>query len=132
MAHLDEMRHGTLKEAIEAADALLPGAAAPEGDVDFRWRAIIRVGRFIQDEPHEVLQFVLRWGGHEDEDLRAAIATCLLEHLLEHHFNQTVSALADEIAQNPAFRSMCRLCWEFGDLEVPERRLKWRGLLAQR
>jgi hypothetical protein len=29
---------------------------------------------------------VLKWGSHEDEDVRAAIATCLLEHLLEYHF----------------------------------------------
>ena len=72
----------TVQEAIRAADAVLPGRAAPEGAEDPRWQAIIAVGRFLESEPDAVWQFIQRWGVHADDDLRMAIATCLLEHLL--------------------------------------------------
>lgn len=39
----------TVQEAIAAADAILPGEAAPEGARDPRWQAIIVVGEFIED-----------------------------------------------------------------------------------
>ncbi len=74
-------------EAIESAEATLPGVAAPDGQPDARWQAIIEVAGFIEDEPELVWLFVERWGQHSDKDLRAAIVTCLLEHLLEAHFD---------------------------------------------
>ena len=71
----------TVQEAIEQAEALLPDSVAPEGETDPRWQAIIDVGDFIESDPELVWAFALRWGSSEDDDLRAAIATCLLEHL---------------------------------------------------
>ena len=119
----------TAREAIVAADAILPGSAAPDGQPDFRWRAIIRVGEFVESNPDEVCDFVLRWGSHEDEDLRNAIATCLLEHLLEHHFDRVVPRIEERIRKDAVFRSMCRTCWPFGDAEGASRRLTWRMLV---
>jgi hypothetical protein len=74
-----------VRDAIREADALLPGEPVDDGR-DPRWQAIIRVGEFVQSDPEPVWQFVRRWAGHPQEDLRDAIATCLLEHLLEYHF----------------------------------------------
>jgi hypothetical protein len=65
----------TVQEAIAAAEKLLPGDAAPDGEIDPRWRAIIVVGEFIEDDPEAVWSFILRWGSSPDEDLRTAIAT---------------------------------------------------------
>src|SRR5690606_12145227 len=75
-----------LTRLIAEANALLPGTPVDDG-LDRRWQAIIAVGEFIEAEPTPIWDFIVRWGGHHDEDLRDAIATCLLEHLLEHHFS---------------------------------------------
>lgn len=81
------MRVMTVAAAIREAEALLPGVTAPDGERDVRWQAIIAVGRHIEAEPEAVWGFVARWGKSPSLDLRAAIACCLLEHLLEHHFS---------------------------------------------
>jgi hypothetical protein len=77
----------TVQESIAAAEKILPGQPAPAGENDPRWQAIIEISHFVPQEPNAIWPFVLKWGSHEDADLRAAIATCLLEHLLEHHFD---------------------------------------------
>ena len=69
----------TVQEAIADAESLLPGQPAAEGEVDPRWQAIIDVSEFIQTDPEPVWSFVSRWGSSPDEDLRMAIATCILE-----------------------------------------------------
>ena len=75
----------TVEDAISSAESILPGHAAPDGEVDDRWQAIIAVAEFIETEPEAVWSFAEKWGGHPDDDLRMAITTCVLEHLLEHH-----------------------------------------------
>jgi hypothetical protein len=77
----------TLQDALAAAEQLLPGRSAPDGAEDPRWQAIIEVAMFAEHEPEAIWPFVLKWGSHEDEDVRAAVAICLLEHLLEYHFD---------------------------------------------
>ena len=74
-----------MHEAIRDADILLPGEPVAEGQ-DSRWQAIITVGEYLETEPEPVWSFIRRWGCHPQEDLRTAIAVCLLEHLLEYHF----------------------------------------------
>ena len=104
----------TVHEAIRNAEAVLPGAPAPDGVPDERWQAIIAVGEFVEREPDAVWQFVERWGAHEDADLRAAVATCVLEHLLEHHAD-TIVPLARATADRDArFADTLRRCWTFG------------------
>ena len=60
----------TVLGAIETAEKLLPGHAAPDGVKDPRWQAIIEVGMFSEQEPEAIWPFVLKWGSNEDEDLR--------------------------------------------------------------
>jgi hypothetical protein len=111
----------TVDEAIRAAENLLPGRAAPDGQRDARWQAIITVGEFIENEPEAVWSFVVRWGASADADLRAAIATCLLEHLLEHHFDAFISRVEQAARADMWFREMAASCWTFGDAEHPDR-----------
>ena len=66
----------TVEDAIAAADAILPGTTAPEGDTDPRWQAVIAVAEFIETDPEAVWQFALRWGSYDDKDLQTAIGTC--------------------------------------------------------
>ena len=77
----------TVQEAIAQAEAILPGRAAPEGEIDPRWQAVIAVAEFIESDPEAVWSFVRQWDCSADQDLRMAIATCALEHLLEYHFD---------------------------------------------
>ena len=111
----------TVHEAIAAAEKLLPGHAAPDGEKDPRWQAVIAIGEFIESEPEAIWPFVLRWGSHEDEDLRAAVTTCLLEHLLEHHFDLMIARVEAAARSNAWFAKTTAGCWKFGQAKEPWR-----------
>jgi hypothetical protein len=121
----------TSAEAIARAEALLPGSTAPEGANDPRWQAIIAVADFIDADPHAVLSFALRWGVHEDLDLRQAVATCVLEHLLEGHFDFCFPEIEKLARSSPMFAETLAMCWRMGDLEVPKNAAKLDRLLKQ-
>jgi hypothetical protein len=56
-----------IAEAIQNADAVLPGEQAAEGEEDVRWQAIIAVGEFVESDPEPVWSFVERWGKHPND-----------------------------------------------------------------
>lgn len=99
--------------AIQHAETLLPGMATEEG-IDPRWQAIIAVSEFILTEPDAVWDFIQRWGGHSQEDLRTAIATCLLEHLLECHFSVYFVKVEKLVQTDPLFADTFGRCSQFG------------------
>jgi hypothetical protein len=109
----------TVTAAIRAANAVLPGRAAPDGQIDPRWQAIIAVGEFVDNDPEPVWRFVRRWGCHRDEDLRTAIATCLLEHLLEYHFALLLPRVKRLARTNRRFTDTLSRCWQFGEATRP-------------
>jgi hypothetical protein len=111
----------TVQEAIAQAEAILPGRAAFEGETDPRWQAVIAVAEFIEAEPEAVWSFILRWGSSEDQDLRMAIATCALEHLLEHHFDAFISRVEETARENRLFARTVSSCWKLGQSEEPDR-----------
>jgi hypothetical protein len=102
----------TVDEAIVAAEKLLPGASAPEGNIDPRWQAISKIGEFLESDPETVWPFIVRWGSYDDEDLRTAIATCLLEHLLGKHFDAYFPLVEDLAKSNStSYRSTSDAGW---------------------
>ncbi|MCE5268337.1 MAG: hypothetical protein LLG00_10675 [Planctomycetaceae bacterium] len=116
-------------EAIHNAEWLLPGAAATEGEVDLRWQAIIAIGEFIESEPEPVLAFAERWGQHPDDDLRQAIATCLLEHLLERHFDMVLPRAERLARASDLFARTLGMCWPFGQAEHSNNAARFKRLL---
>jgi hypothetical protein len=120
----------SVQEALATAEQLLPGVAAPDGTEDARWQAVIHVGYFVEEEPEAIWPFVLKWGSHEDEDVRAAIATCLLEHLLEHHFDLLFPRVEEAARANIWFAKTTAQCWKFGQAKEPERALRFDRLLT--
>ena len=104
----------TVEEAIAAAEKLLPGQAAADGEDDPRWQAIIKIADFIPQEPEAIWPFVLKWGSHKDDDVRAAIATVLLEHLLEYHFDMLLPRIETAAKSNLWFGKTTSQCWKFG------------------
>ncbi len=109
----------TVTEAIHQAEAILPGIPVPEGELDPRWQAIIAIAEFIKDEPEAVCSFAERWGQHPDEDLRVAIATCVLEHLLEHHFDLVFPRIERLARSSRPFAQAVSMCWLFGKTKNP-------------
>jgi hypothetical protein len=117
-------------EAIENAEAILPGIAVPDGQEDPRWQVIIAIAAYIEDEPEPVWSFVERWGQYPDEDLCSAIATCLLEHLLESHFDLLFPRAERLALTNPWFAHAVGMCWRLGEAESPENAARMKELLT--
>jgi hypothetical protein len=107
-----------IQDAVHEAEAVLPGDPVDEG-TDPRWQAIIRVGEYVESDPEPVWQFIRRWGGHAQEDLRNAVATCLLEHLLEYHFEAYLPEVEEAALADPLFGDTFLRCWQFGQAEEP-------------
>jgi hypothetical protein len=114
-------------EAIRLADALLPGEPVEQGQ-DPRWQAIIAVGEYIESEPEMVWSFIRRWGAHPQHDLRDAIATCLLEHLLEYHFAAYFPQVEQAALANPLFGEAVQRCWQFGKAKEPGNAARFAAL----
>ena len=104
----------TVQRAIAKAETILPGRPAPEGENDPRWQAIIVIGEFIETDPDAIWAFVKRWGRHRNNDLRAAVATVLLEHMLEHHFEKLFDLVKKETLKSKRFAYTFSLCSKYG------------------
>ena len=120
----------TVDETIAAAEAILPGRAALEGELDSRWQAVIAVAEFIEIEPKVVWSFAKRWGCSSDADLRMAISTCVLEHLLEHHFDVFIGRVEEAARADRLFGDMVTSCWKFGQSEHTSRAARFDRLIA--
>jgi len=118
-------------DAIASAERILPGEAAPEDTRDPRWQAIIAVGHFIQEEPDAIWSFILRWGSSPDEDLRTAVATCLLEHLLEYHFTRFFPQVEEVVRSNPMLADTFSRCWKLGQAKEEDNAKRFDGLQAE-
>jgi|SRR2546422_1477581 len=104
----------TVNEAIRRANSILPGRAAADDQEDPRWQAIIAVAEFIQMEPEAIWAFVQRWGKNPSKDLRMAIATCLLEHPLDYHFDLVFPRVERLARTSKRFAYTFTMCGKFG------------------
>lgn len=120
----------TVEETISVAESILPGHTAPDGEIDARWQAIIAVSEFIEAEPELVWSFARKWGAHPDDDLRMAVSTCVLEHLLEYHFDAFISRVEEAAKADQLFANMVTNCWNFGQSAEPTRAARFDRLLA--
>src|SRR5574338_388335 len=95
--------------AIKRAKATLHRRPVFEGR-DPRWQAIIDVSEYLRSEPEHIWTFIEELRDTRDEDLRAALATCLLEHLIaaQPHYRARAEQLA---VQSPEFRRILEMCW---------------------
>jgi hypothetical protein len=107
--------------AIVAAERILPGVCAPEGEIDDRWQALMKIEDFVQSDPEPIWNFAVKWGCHQDQDLRTAVAVLLLEHLLEYHFDLIFPRVEAEAMSNSLFADTFKGCWKFGEAEDPRR-----------
>ena len=122
----------TAQKTISWAEAVLhrKSRAAPAWQRDPRWQAIIQVGDFIGREPEAVWSFIRTWGKSTDGDVRMAVATCLLEHLLQHHFDGFIARVEDEAMGSARFASTVSHCWKFGQAAEPSRAARLDRLIS--
>ena len=100
-----------------------------DSDNDCRWQAMIVVGEYIDCDPEAVWEVVLEHGESPDEDMRAAVATVLLEHLLDSHFEAYFPRLKKKIdSGSPLLFDTFRLCSVFDEkrrAEIESLQGKW-------
>ena len=102
---------------------------SPEEDA--RWAGAIEAGELVLDEPHRAWEIVVKYGSSDDPDLRDAIATCVLEHLLENHFNIYFPKVEELIKRgNMNLGITFRMCWKMGQSKLPENSEQWDDLVA--
>lgn len=99
---------------------------------ELRWEAASHLADYIEDASSDVWKLVLEHGSSEDEDMRSAIATCVLEHLLEMSFDRYFSLLELEIGKgNRNLMKTLKLCWKFGESERSSNSDRWDELIRK-
>lgn len=92
-------------------------------DENTRWQAAIALAEqgHCEYAPDLIWPLVVKWGSSEDEDVRAAISTCVLEHILECHFEEYFGKSKEIIeAGNILFLDTFSTCSKFGQTKLPE------------
>ncbi len=82
-------------------------------DNDCRWQAMIVIGEFIEDEPESVWEVLKEYGEHEDDDMRTAVGTVLLEHFIEHHRKRYLPRAKRLARRSKRFAEALNMCWDF-------------------
>jgi hypothetical protein len=94
-----------------------------DADNNCRWQALILVGAGVEREPDLVWEVVATEGGSRDSDMRAGVATVLLEHLLDAHFDVYFPKVRERVLSgDERFADMANLCWLSDDMQ--EKRLR--------
>lgn len=97
---------------------------------DTRWQGAILVGEFSECHPEMVWPVVLRWGSSRRADTRMAVACCILEHLLEHHFILYFDRAATAVHQgNTLLGDTLSSCWEFGQSKRANHTRRFRAFV---
>ena len=104
-------------------------AALSGGKQDEWWyQSLFRVADHIPELPLQVWAFTAKWGCHDDREIRIAVAVCVLEHLLELHFDRCLPLVADLALTNSHFADTFLGCSQFGQAELPHNQTKWDNL----
>ena len=77
------------------------------------------VGDFADTDPKPVWDFTCRWGAHRIQDVRLAVSCCVLEHLLQYHFDAYFPRVRALAKSNARFAWTVLMCGKFGQSEIP-------------
>jgi hypothetical protein len=96
-----------------------------------RWQAAIALGEFAAPAPESIWPLVLKHGSGRHADARMAIATCVLEHILEHHFDTFFPRVAEAARSSCWFADTAGSCWLMGQSELPRNARRWKRLMGE-
>jgi hypothetical protein len=108
-----------VQEAIQAAEHVLPGQAAPEGSDDPCWQCNSAIREFLESAPDAVWEFIKRWGVHEDDDLRWRSQRVCWSISWRSTSRRSSRAFRSWFVRNRLFASTFRSCWKFAQSEAP-------------
>ncbi len=112
-----------IASVIERGSRMLGSASS-----DTRWQGAILVGEFCESHPDLVWPGVARWGCSRRADTRMAVATCILEHLLEYHFSPFFDRVAAAVrAGDSLLGDTLSSCWLFGQSELPTNKRRFHA-----
>ena len=78
------------------------------------------LGDYAGTHPKKLWLLVAKWGTVRNYDIRRGIACCVLEHILEHHFDPYFDqSLAHIQHGNRRFAYTLAYCWKLGEAELP-------------
>jgi hypothetical protein len=98
---------------------------------DLVWQIVITIQDNMNQSPEFAWSIVSEFGSKDDELVKEPIATCLLEHLLEHHFERYFPQVEKSIrAGNFEMAKTFLLCWKYGQSKIEVNEKKW-DLLAK-
>jgi hypothetical protein len=90
-----------------------------------RWAAAILIQDFIPFFPDDVWEIVRTSSNTANPDLRDALATVILEHLLEWDFDRVIARIREELVQrNRSIGQVAAQCWNFTGSKVKWARLE--------
>jgi hypothetical protein len=118
----------TVSDAIGAAERILPGETPPEPELDPRRPALTAVSEFIRSDRDAVWAFIEKWGCNANDELRMIVATYLLEHFLEHHFEDYIARVEQLALSDANFADTVSHCWAFGRTEFRRNRKRFENL----
>ncbi len=99
-------------------------------DENTRWQAAIALGQYCEDNPELIWSLVVKWGSSADDDVRSAISTCVLEHILEYHFEEYFHKTSEIVQSgNMYFRDTLGGCYKFGQAKLPHNSKRFDQLL---
>jgi len=96
-----------------------------------RWQAAIALGELAESAQVRIWPLVLKHGSRRHADTRMAIATCVLEHILEYHFDTFFPRVADAARSSCLFADTAGSCWLMGRSELPRNARRWRRLISE-
>jgi hypothetical protein len=114
------LMRGRIAAGRPATDFLEPAKTLiGDSDNDIRWQAIIVVGESVPSDPQAVWEIVQQYAASPDEDIRDAVATVLLEHLLDADFETYFPRVRERIQSGAApesdlFANTLARCWFSG------------------
>lgn len=107
-------------------------AALESGDESRIWKAAEQLGELAETEPRKIWSLVEKHGSSQNPEVRQAIATCVLEHVLQFHFDEYFSRVEQLInGGNSNFADTFRLCWKFDESWTNDDKRRWNALRSQ-
>jgi len=115
------------KLSLEEIDVALGSA-----DEKHVWEAAEALGEYAELNPDAIWPLVVKHGSSVNDEVRSAIATCVLEHILQYHFDRYFPLVENIIRSgNQWFAKTFQICWKFGFAERPANAKRWDELLTR-
>lgn len=114
----------TMRKQIEEGNSpddyfVLARRVISDSENNCRWQSLIVVSESIETKPDLIWEVISEFGDSEDDDMRTAIATILLEHLLDYDFDKYFPKIREEILKaRYRFIDTLDMCW-FDDNSGP-------------